>query len=104
MMSIKQLEREIERLKADVQANRRYENRAQTQANYQESSQPELSFASEQLADKYHRDVEKDENLISNYQTEINQKKEEVSSLQQQADELRRQADEKDRQAMDILG
>lgn len=104
MATIKWLENEIIRLKADINSDKRQADRFTTQANYHETTEPEISAISRQTAGKYSREAEEFENKIAEYQRQIDDLKQQVSQLSEERDSLRRQADEKDRQIIDITG
>lgn len=102
--TIKWLQREIERLKADKAADERQANRFQTQANYQESTQPELSYFSEQTADKYKAEADSIDGQIADYERQIADLNAQVGRLEEERDEHRRRADEIDREIVNLVG
>src|SRR5690606_2875708 len=103
MATIKWLEQEIRRLEVDLSEDERQANRFQTQANYHESIDPDLSFTSEQTADKYRSDKEDKQAQIADYQRQIEDLNRQVGQLQKERDRLHREADEKDRQITNLI-
>lgn len=104
MMTIRQLEQEITRLKTDADVDRRQAERFRTQSNFHEMSRPELSTISTGVADRYDREAQDFEARIAECRQQIESLKRDVERLHNERDELRRQADEKDRQAKNIQG
>lgn len=103
-MSIKLLEREIERLRIAAHEDERQADRFQTQANYNEPTQPAVEIVSSQAADKYNQEAEDFRNQIQDYQQQIETLNQKILDLQRERDELRRQADEIDREIIRTIG